>query len=249
MQFEDKHSMFDSEDDEYVLPLNYSHKHYRVACIGKRCCSKLTKDKHNFSAPYDIRFRDIMTETVKHLMQCGFKVLYAHTQRADITLLIDLYEPRNRKMDTIFAAETNAKFSLQLGDLGTFDCRTRYLSKKQTIEYFSWKQAEAYQLALNHHGYWLASQQPYASHLALSRFMGLSVEEKAEYLTQRGLKINDLPSWQKRGIGIYWSIHHKWDRDSVFHDLEMTSYNRLYIDYELPIEAEYDHFIEKFLNE
>jgi len=58
-----------------------------VARIDGRCFTRLTKEIHQFDAPYDIRFRDIMVETVKHLMNCGFKMVYGYTQSDEISLL------------------------------------------------------------------------------------------------------------------------------------------------------------------
>ena len=69
----------------------------------------------------------MMVETVKHLMQCGFKIDYGYTQSDEISLLFDLncdtFERKERKLNSILAAEASAKFSLLLGDIGAFDCR------------------------------------------------------------------------------------------------------------------------------
>ena len=51
---------------------------YMVARIDGRNFTRLTKELCNFDVPFDERFRDHMVETVKHLMQCGFKVKYGY---------------------------------------------------------------------------------------------------------------------------------------------------------------------------
>ena len=48
---------------------------------------------------------------------------------------------------------------------------------------------------------------------ATSELEGKSVGYKNELLFQKGINYNDLPSWQKRGIGIY------------FRDIEKEGYN------------------------
>lgn len=65
---------------------------YMVTRIDGRSFTRLTKEAHDFIAPFDVRVRDMMLETVKHLMQCGFKVLYGYTQSDEISLLFDLNE-------------------------------------------------------------------------------------------------------------------------------------------------------------
>ncbi len=52
-----------------------------VARVDGRSFTKLTKEVHKFEAPYDLRFRDIMIETVKHLMNCGFKIIYGYVRQ------------------------------------------------------------------------------------------------------------------------------------------------------------------------
>ena len=66
---------------------------------------------------------------------------------------------------------------------------------------------------------------------------GLSVADKNELLFQRGINFNDLPSWQKRGVGFYWGIY---DRDVAIR-------RKLKVDMELPIGDAYGKFIESFL--
>ena len=41
---------------------------YMVARIDGRSFTRLTKEVHKFEAPFDLRFRDYMVETTRHLM-------------------------------------------------------------------------------------------------------------------------------------------------------------------------------------
>jgi tRNA(His) 5'-end guanylyltransferase len=43
---------------------------YLVARLDGRSFTRLTKEVHPFTVPYDERFRDYMIATVTHLMQC-----------------------------------------------------------------------------------------------------------------------------------------------------------------------------------
>ena len=58
---------FETAHDNCVLP-----EIFMVARIDGRGFTRLTKEIHQFEAPYDIRFRDHMVATVEHLMNCGF---------------------------------------------------------------------------------------------------------------------------------------------------------------------------------
>ena len=60
---------------------------YLVARIDGRSFSRLTKEICDFEAPFDVRFRDMMINTVKGLMDCGFRVVYGFTESDEISLL------------------------------------------------------------------------------------------------------------------------------------------------------------------
>ena len=86
MKFTDldkKMRVFETAHDHCVLP-----GMYMVARIDGRCFSTLTKETLDFEAPYDVRFRDYMVETIKHLMKCGFRVKFAYSQSDEINLLL-----------------------------------------------------------------------------------------------------------------------------------------------------------------
>ena len=125
MKFDDldkKMRVFETAHDFCVLP-----NMYMVARIDGRSFTKLTKDKHQFETPFDLKFRDLMVETVKHLMNCGFNVIYGYTESDEISLLFSLKEDtfnrKIRKYNSILAGEASAKFSLLLKDLITNQIR------------------------------------------------------------------------------------------------------------------------------
>lgn len=123
MKFDDlglKIRVYETAHDYCVLP-----EVYMVARIDRRGFTKLTKEIHQFEAPYDIRFRDYMVETTKHLMDSGFRVIYGYTQSDEISLLFhideDVFGRKIRKYNSILAGEASAKFSVSLGDVACFD--------------------------------------------------------------------------------------------------------------------------------
>jgi len=110
-ELDKKMRVYETAADLCVLP-----SLYMVARIDGRCFTRLTKEVHKFESPYDIKFRDMMVATVKHLMECGFNVKYGYTQSDEISLLFsyceNTFERKLRKMNSILAGEASAKFSL-----------------------------------------------------------------------------------------------------------------------------------------
>lgn len=241
--------VYETAHDHCVLPGVYV-----VARIDGRCFTTLTKDKHRFEAPYDVRFRDMMVDTVQHLMQCGFKINYGYTQSDEISLLVALedsaFERKERKLNSILAGEASAKFSLALGDVGAFDCRICQLpSAKRVVDYFRWRQEDAHRNALNAHCYWTSRKQGLSAGEATARHAGQSTAEKNEFLYQNSINFNDLPSWQKRGIGVYWESYEKPALNPKTGESVVAARKRLKVDLDLPMKDQYSAFIEPFTAE
>ncbi len=242
-----KMRVFETAHDICVLP-----EMYMVARIDGRSFTKLTKDKHKFNAPFDERFRDLMVETVKHLMNCGFNVVYGYTESDEISLLFDLNETafsrKHRKYNSILAGEASAKFSVLLGDIGAFDCRICELPNKDLVmDYFRWRNEDAHRNALNAHCYWRLRQDNFSQGNATKRIQGISNADKNELLFNYGVNFNELPNWQKRGIGIYWKNVEKEGFNPKTKESVLTIRRQLFVDYDLPMKDDYNAFILSFL--
>lgn len=250
MKFDDldaKMRVFETASDTCVLP-----GLYMVARIDGRSFTRLTKEVHHFEAPYDVRFRDYMVSTVDHLMQCGFRVIYGYTQSDEISLLFHrdetAFERKLRKYNSILAGEASAKFSLLLGDLAAFDCRISQLpSEDLVVDYFRWRNEDAHRNALNAHCYWLLRKQDQTVDRATKALLKLSVAAKNELLFQNGINFNELPNWQKRGIGLYWETYNKPGLNPKTNEPVVTERRRICVDFDLPMKEAYDGFIRGLL--
>jgi len=139
MKFDDldaRMRVFETALDFCVLP-----EMYMVARLDGRSFTRLTKEKLNFEAPFDERFRDLMVATAEHLMDCGFRMLYGCTQSDEISLLFhrdeQQFQRKLRKLNSVLAGEASAKFSLLLGDVACFDCRISQLPNVELVcDYF-----------------------------------------------------------------------------------------------------------------
>jgi tRNA(His) 5'-end guanylyltransferase len=189
-----------------------------------------------------------MVETVKHLMTCGFSVVYGYTESDEISLLFDLNEMtfsrKHRKYNSILAGEASAKFSLLLGDIGAFDCRMCELPNKSlVVDYFRWRSEDALRNALNAHCYWKLRSEQFTQRQATKKIEHLSRAEKNELLFGYGINFNELPSWQKRGVGIYWEEVEKEGFNPKTQETVLTKRRQLKTDFELPMKDAYDAFI------
>lgn len=247
-ELDSKMRIYETAHDVCVMP-----GMYMVARIDGRNFTRLTKETHQFEAPFDERFRDIMVETVKHLMSCGFNVIYGYTESDEISLLFDLEENtfsrKHRKYNSILAGEASAKFSSLLGDMGVFDCRLCELPNKQlVIDYFRWRNEDAHRNALNAHCYWKLRQDNFSRADATKRIEKISTADKNELLFGYGVNFNEVPSWQKRGIGIYWKQEERTAFNPKLQKEVTVSRRQLFTDLELPMKDEYNVFIAALMD-
>ncbi|SKA31499.1 tRNA(His) 5'-end guanylyltransferase [Chitinophaga eiseniae] len=246
MKFEEldkKIRIYESANDMVVLPGMYI-----VARVDGRGFTRLTKEIHPFEAPFDERFRDYMTETVKHLMNTGFNIVYGYTQSDEISLLFHpdetAFSRKHRKYISILAGEASARFSMLLGSVATFDCRLSELPNKQLVsDYFRWRHEDAHRNSLSAHCYWRLRKEGLSVKAATEKIERLSNADKNELLFRYNINFNDLPSWQKRGIGVYWREVEKKGLNPVQERVVTTKRRILHTEYELPMKDEYNDFV------
>ena len=59
----------------------------------------------------------------------------------------------------------------------------------------------------------------------------------------RSVNFNDLPDWQKRGVGLYWEKIEKVGYNPKENTEIKVERNEIKIDYDLPMREEYSNFI------
>ena len=253
MKFDDldqRMRVFETAHDLCVLP-----GLYMVARLDGRSFTRLTKEVHRFEAPFDPRFRDLMIETAEHLMSgCGFNMAYGFTESEEISLLFGLEENsfgrKIRKLISILAGEGSAKFSLLLGALASFDCRISQLpSVELVVDYFRWRSEDAHRNALNAHCYWLLRKQGKGVGDSTAALKGMSVADKNELLFRHGINFNDLPMWQRRGVGLYWEDYDRAAANPVTGEMVSARRRRIRRDLELPMKDDYSAFLRKLISE
>jgi len=100
---------------------------------------------------------------------------------------------------------------------------------------------------LNAHCYWLLREQGKSPVEATKEIEGKSTNFKNELLYGNGINFNDLPSWQKRGIGFYWKEIDKVGWNPVKEEEVSVKRNKIEVDLEIPMGDDYNQFISEIL--
>jgi tRNA(His) guanylyltransferase len=238
-----KMRVFETSHDYCVLPGIHI-----VMRVDGRSFTRLTKERHEFETPFDVRMRDYMVATMKHLMQCGFQAIYGFTQSDEISILLHesdrTFGRKLRKLESVFAGEASAKFTSLLSDIGVFDSRTAQLPREgDVVDYFRWRQEDAHRNALNAHCYWMLRKQGRTAERATQMLEKLSVSEKNDLLFESGINYDKIPLWQKHGIGAHWAMITKPAVNPKTGEKVVANRRKLQVDLELPRGDDYGKFL------
>ena len=222
---------------------------YVIARLDGRGFGRLTRDVLKFDGPADPRLRDHMTATTQELMHGGFQVLYAYTQGDEISLLFHRddtsFGRRRRKYNSVLAGIASAAFSLRVSALACFDCRISELPDEGlVIEYFRWRARDGERNALNSYCTWAMENAGASRQESSTRLHGLNAKAKKKLLAcEHGIDFETLPSWQKRGLGLYWVPYEKQFVDPQTGAEKSFSRQRIHIDPEQPSQPDYGRFL------
>lgn len=248
-ELDKKMRRFEQSLDQVILP-----ELYLAARLDGRNFTKLTKETCKLEAPFDIRFRDAMIDTVKHLMECGFRIVYGYTQSDEISLLFHpkdcTFNRKTRKINSILAGEASSFLSLRLGVLTCFDCRIIPLPNLECVrDYFSWRQEDAHRNSLNAHCYWLLRREGYSAAKATKELEKKSIAFKNELLFSKHINFNELPNWQKRGVGLHYITYEKKGYNPITQQEITSSRNRIETALDLEIGETYTDWVISLLKE
>lgn len=223
-----------------------------VVRLDGRGFTHLTKEKLDFDKPFDKRFSEHMIATTEHLMKCGIKIIYGYTQSDEISLLFHrddaTFGRSSAKVNSILAGEASAKLTTLLSDIAVFDCRIIQLpSLPLVVDYFRWRSEDAARNALNAHCYWLLRNNGDTAAGATQKIDKMSNADKNELLFEHGSNFNTLPSWQKRGVGLFYESQQKEGFNPLSGEPTLTKRSELTRNLELPARDAYDDFIRRIL--
>lgn len=221
---------------------------YIVARLDGHGFTRLTKKEWNLEKPFDSRFHDCMIATLRRLMDCGFRIIYGYSQSDEIHLSDSTFGRKERKLLSILASEASVTFSIASGKHAVFDCRLVPLpSNQHVVDYFRWRQEDAHRNSLNSYCYWLLRADGLSAVVAQERISGISNAQKNEILFNHGINYNNLPAWQKRGIGIYYTDVEKEGYNPITGKTTSCLRHTLHLEEELPIGDGYSSLLLQIL--
>lgn len=251
MNFDD----FDSEMRVYEQSLDQyiPEDKYIAVRLDGRSFTGLTK-KMNFEKPFDVKFRDLMVDTVKVLMNSGFRVIYGYTQSDEISLLFhpqeSTFSRKERKINTTLAGVASAAFSLQFDQIASFDSRVVPLpDEKRVADYFAWRQEDANRNALYGYCYWTLRQEGKTASQATRVLDKKGFKFKNELLRDMGIDFDEVPTWQRYGTGIFFKDIIREGFNPIKNEKVLAKRRELFVDYEIPHGDEYRKYVLEFLKE
>jgi len=214
-----------------------------------RTFSRFTEKR--FEKPFDARFRDLMMTAAQALLR-EFNGIYAYTESDEVSVLFppqwDMFSRELEKIVSLSASIVASAFTHAGGEAAHFDSRVWLgADREAVIDYFRWRQSDATRCALNGWCYWTLRKKGVSVADATRTLEEKPVSFKNELLFQNGINFNDLPLWQRRGIGIYWEDYEREGFNPVRNEKVMAVRRRLKIDDSLPMKEEYASFLDGIL--
>ncbi|HYN87857.1 MAG TPA: hypothetical protein VER55_04980 [Ardenticatenaceae bacterium] len=132
--------------------------------------------------------------------------------------------------------------------MAAFDCRISQLPTAGYVrDYFRWRAEDAHRNALNAHCYWMLRDQGHTAATAAATLDRMSVAAKNELLFQLGVNYNELPAWQKRGVGLVYEHYDKAATNPITGEEVVARRRRIRTLLDLPRKDDYDAFILNLL--
>lgn len=231
-----------------------------VIRVDGRNFSHLTGDL-KLEKPYDLDFVKIMVNCC-HEFFLEFSPRFIYTFSDEINILLDEIPFRGRieKMDSIFASFISSSFTQQIfqqekfmifkdSEISTnaisFDSRVIPLTPDGVITYFKDRQDEAWRNCLNGYAYWTL-RQDHGKKEAVKILDKKKTSQIHEILFKQGVKIADLPNWQRRGVGIYRKEVYVEGYNPITRANVLSKRWKPFIDWELPVFQE-DFFLLNYI--
>ncbi|RVX42350.1 tRNA(His) 5'-end guanylyltransferase [Nonomuraea polychroma] len=207
--------------------------------------------EHRFEKPFDLRFRELMAVAARSLLE-EFQGCYAYTQSDEISLVLppsfDQFGREAEKLVSISAGVASAAFTHAAGEPVHFDSRIWLgTTVEDVVDYMSWRQADAARCALNGWCYWTLRKDGRTARQAGRLLEHTTVADKNELLFQHGVNYNELPAWQRRGIGLWWETFDHQGHDPVRDVDVVTQRRRVHVEWELPMKVDYRRLVERLV--
>jgi tRNA(His) guanylyltransferase len=206
-----------------------------------------------FDRPFDERFRDLMVATALALVN-AFQGVYAYTVSDEISILLpprwDQFSRRLEKAVSLAAGLASATFTKACGDAAHFDARAWLgTADAEVLDYFRWRQSDALRNTLSAWCYWTLRKRGASAAEAASVLNRCASGAQRRLLQQNGIDFDQLPAWQRHGVGFYWESYEKRGRDPVANREVTATRRRIHTELDLPAGAAYADLLRGAINE
>ena len=222
---------------------------WTVVRVDGRGFSRFTEQ--HFDKPFDAGFSGLMVETAQAMLT-EFDARYAYTESDEISVVLGpdhgLFGRGVEKIVSITAGVASAAFTHAAGRPAHFDSRVWIgAGVGDVIDYVSWRQADATRCALNGWCYWTLREAGASRREATRRLHGTTVADRNELLFQHGINFNEVPTWQRRGIGLWWEDISRSGHDPVRGVDVTTTRRQVHVERDLPMKDDYRALVEKLI--
>ncbi|MFL6144116.1 MAG: tRNA(His) guanylyltransferase Thg1 family protein [Labedaea sp.] len=220
---------------------------WTILRVDGRAFSRFTHER--FEEPFDPRFSQLMIDTAESVL-AEFNGRYAYTESDEISVLLDpsfqQFGRNVEKLVSVSAGLASATFTHAAGVPAHFDSRVWIgAGTADVVDYFSWRQADASRCALNGWCYWTLRRNGHTRQEATEALQGSTTATKNELLFSHGITFNDLPGWQRRGVGLWWQRLERPGYDPVRRTTVTAVRRQIHVERELPTKAGYRELIAR----
>ena len=121
------------------------------------------------------------------------------------------------------------------------------MNEEAVIDYFRWRQAEAARNASHSWCYWTLRKSGVGVAEAVRQLDRSTVSIKRELLSRHGVTLDDVPTWQRRGVGICWETYEKEGYNPIAQGAVFARRRRVTVNMDLPVNEAYDALLCRIL--
>lgn len=168
-----------------------------------------------FERPFDARLQDALIAGARAFVEATPSAALAYLQSDEINVLLrperaPLYDNRVQKLVSIAASRVTAGCLRALLAAGhpaeglSFDARAFVLPPDRVVDYFVWRQEDAFKNCVNAVTFWgLIDAEGLSPEAAHARLAGQSLGAQQELAFQAlGVNVNDVPPRWRRGVAL-----------------------------------------------
>ncbi|MCS3923543.1 tRNA(His) guanylyltransferase Thg1 family protein [Methanosalsum natronophilum] len=169
---------------------------------------KKTLEKLDFEKPYDFRLTKGFADSIESFFKkSGLNPILSYTFSDEVSFLfLNLeFDGRIEKLDSIVPSYFSSSLSIELGlsEPISFDSRVIPVEKDKIVDYFIWRQREAWRNYINSYGHYTLIKKGMSPKDAFNLLKNKDSSYIHELMFEDGINLAKLPSWQRKGIVVY----------------------------------------------